>query len=295
MIPESLRSLLPKVMQLVGSRPVIVAPLLLENQLLGTINVTASWLTPDDIPMVEALSDHVAIALGHVRARSQMHEAIEREKLRNQVIELVASSLDLSDVLKKVLDLAVEVVQADAGAIGLIAPDGNSLNYPYLIDVPSSLKRESTPKGEGLAWRLIETRKPILLHEYSHHPSALPQWVEVGVHSFMGLPLIAGDEPIGTMGLFIKEKERVFAEEQLERAQAVATMAAMAVHNARLLSDANQRAEEAQALIHTARSVSASLDQETVLNLIAEKAKDLLQADGSRIHLHDPDADVSSH
>ena len=221
-----------------------------------------------------------------------MHEALEREKLRNQVIEAVASSLDLSDVLKRVLDLAVEVVQADAGAIGLIAADGNSLSYPYIVGVPSSLKRESTPKGEGLAWRLIETRKPILLHEYSHHPSALPEWVEAGVHSFMGFPLIAGDMPIGTMGLFIKEKDRAFAEIQMERAQAVATMAAMAVHNARLLSEANQRAEEAQALIQTARSVSASLDQQTVLNLIAEKAKDLLQADGSRIHLHDPDADV---
>ena len=221
-----------------------------------------------------------------------MHEALEREKLRNQVIEAVASSLDLSDVLKRVLDLAVEVVQADAGAIGLIAADGNSLSYPYIVGVPSSLKRESTPKGEGLAWRLIETRKPILLHEYSHHPSALPEWVEAGVHSFMGFPLIAGDMPIGTMGLFIKEKDRAFAEIQMERAQAVATMAAMAVHNARLLSEANQRAEEAQALIQIARSVSASLDQQTVLNLIAEKAKDLLQADGSRIHLHDPDADV---
>jgi PAS domain S-box-containing protein len=242
--------------------------------------------------MVEALADHVAIALGHVRTRTQMHEALEREKLRNQVIEAVASSLDLSDVLKRVLDLAVEVVQADAGAIGLIAADGNSLSYPYIVGVPSSLKRETTPKGEGLAWRLIETRKPILLHEYSHHPSALPEWVEAGVHSFMGFPLIAGDMPIGTMGLFIKENDRAFAEVQMERAQAVATMAAMAVHNARLLSEANQRAEEAQALIQTARSISSSLDQQTVLNLIAEKAKDLLQADGSRIHLHDPDADV---
>ncbi len=292
MIPEGLKSLLPQIMKVLGSQPVVVAPLLLEDRPVGTINVSASWLTPDDIPMVEALADHVAIALGHVRTRTQMNEALEREKLRNQVIEAVASSLDLSDVLKRVLDLAVEVVQADAGAIGLIAADGNSLSYPYLIGVPGSLKRKSTPKGEGLAWRLIQTRKPILLHEYSHHPSALPEWVEAGVHSFMGFPLIAGDQAIGTMGLFIKEKDRAFAEVQMERAQAVATMAAMAVHNARLLSEANQRAEEAQALIQTARSVSASLDQQTVLNLIAEKAKDLLQADGSRIHLHDPDADV---
>ncbi len=292
MVPDGLGSLLPRIIQLMGSRPVIVAPLILEDQPLGTVNVTASWLTPDDIPMVEAFTDHIAIALGHVRTRTQMLEALEREKLRNQVIEAVASSLDLSDVLKRVLDLAVEVVQADAGAIGLITPDGKSLTYPYLIGVPSSLKRAAAPKGEGLAWRLIETRKPILLHEYSHHPSARPEWVEAGVHSFMGFPLIVGGEPIGTMGLFIKEKDRAFAEEQLERAQAVATMAAMAVHNARLLEEANQRAEEAQALIHTARSVSASLDQETVLNLIADKAKDLLQADGSRIHLHDPEADV---
>jgi len=292
MIPEGLRSLLPQIMKVMGSQPVVIAPLLLEDRPVGTINLTASWLTPDDIPMVEALADHVAIALGHVRTRTQMHEALEREKLRNQVIEAVASSLDLSDVLKRVLDLAVEVVQADAGAIGLIAADGNSLSYPYIVGISSSLKREPTPKGEGLAWRLIETRKPILLHEYSHHPSALPEWVDAGVHSFMGFPLIAGDMPIGTMGLFIKEKDRAFAEVQMERAQAVATMAAMAVHNARLLSEANQRAEEAQALIQTARSISASLDQETVLNLIAEKAKDLLQADGSRIHLHDPDADV---
>ncbi len=292
MVPDKFGSFLSQIIKVVGSQPVIVAPLLLEDHPLGTINVTASWLAPDDIPMVEALADHVAITLGHVRTRTQMHEALEREKLRNQVIEAVASSLDLSDVLKRVLDLAVEVVQADAGAIGLIAADGNSLNYPYLVGVPGSLKRESTPKGEGLAWRLIETRKPILLHEYSHHPSAVPEWVEAGVHSFMGFPLIAGDQPIGTMGLFIKEKDRAFAEIHMERAQAVATMAAMAVHNARLLSEANQRAEEAQALIQTARSVSASLDQQTVLNLIAEKAKDLLQADGSRIHLHDPDADV---
>jgi hypothetical protein len=106
-------------MKVMGSQPVVIAPLLLEDRPVGTINVTASWLTPDDIPMVETLADHVAIALGHVRTRTQMHEALEREKLRNQVIEAVASSLDLSDVLKRVLDLAVEVVQADAGAIGL--------------------------------------------------------------------------------------------------------------------------------------------------------------------------------
>ena len=288
MMPQRFLPLLPRIIQLLGDHPVIVAPLVLDNQILGAMNVSAPWLTAEDRPMVAALADHVAIALGNVRTRVQMRESLEREQLRYQVIEAVASSLDLSDVLKKVLDQAVEVVDAEAGAIALLDPDTDKLSYPYLVGLPSSLKQEATPRGQGLAWRLIETRKPLLLHEYSHHPSALPSWVETGVRAYLGVPLIAGDVPIGALGLFIKNKGRTFKEEQVERAQAVATMAAIAVQHARLLAEANQRAEEAQALIHTARSISASLDQETVLKLIAEKAKDLLLADGSRIHLHDP-------
>lgn len=292
LLPEAFRALLPRILQALSPQPVIVSPLILDDRPLGVVTVSAPWLSDEDRPMVSALADHIAISLGHVRARSQMREALEREQLRNQVIEAVASSLDLSDVLKRVLDLAVEVVGADAGAIGLIEPDGESVSYPYLIGLPKSLRRATVPKGQGVAWRLIETRKPLLLHEYSHHPSALPEWVDAGVRSALGVPLIAGDEPIGTLGLFIKAKDRTFPDEQLVRAQAVAAMAAMAVHNARLLTEANNRAEEAQALIHTARSISASLDQETVLHLIAEQAKDLLKADGSRIHLHDPEADI---
>lgn len=291
LVPERLRGLLPRIMHSLGDDPVIVAPLILEGHPQGALNVTAEWLSPDDRPLVSALADHIAIALGHVRARNRMHQALEREQLRNRVVEAVASSLDLSIVLKKVLDLAIEVVEADAGEIGLVEPDGQTLAYPHLVGLPKSLKRERTPRGQGLAWRLIKTRKPIHLHEYAHHPSALAPWVEAGVHACLGVPLIAGDQAIGSMSLFIKEKGRVFPEEELERAQAVATMAAMAVQNARLLGQANKRAEEAQALIHTARSISGSLDQETVLKLIAEQARDLLAADGSRIHLHDPDTD----
>lgn len=291
MLPESLSSFLPRILQSIGDQPTIVAPLMSEGQPLGVLSVAAEWLTPSDCTTMSALADHVAVALGRVRARSRMNQLLEREHLRNRVVEAVASSLELPVVLKRVLDLAVEVVGAEAGEIALIEPDHQTLSYPYLIGLPRELKKQRTPRGQGLAWRLIETGKPIRLHEYGHHPSALPAWAEAGVHAYLGVPLIAGDQAIGSMSLFIKDKERDFPDEELERAQAVATMAAMAVQNARLLASANQRAEEAQALILTARSISGSLDQETVLKLIAEKAKDLLDADGSRIHLHEQESD----
>src|SRR3990172_1372001 len=44
--------------------------------------------------------------------------------------------------------------------------------------------------------------------------------------------------------------------------------------------------------MQTARSISASLDLETVLNSIAEQAMELTKGDGSRIHLYEPEGDV---
>ncbi len=289
-MPKNLRPLLSRVMHLLGrEQPAIVAPLILGDRPLGTISVTAHWLTADDTPMVAALADHISITLGHVRSRKKMEASLERERLRNQVAEALASALDLPVVLERVIHLATDMTDADAGAIALIEPDGETVTYPYLFGLPDSLRFQPTSRGQGLAWRLIESRTPILLPDYSEDPNALPHWVDAGVRSFLGVPLIAGEKAIGGLGLFALTKDYSFSEEHVEMAQAIANMAAITIKNAQLYTDATRRAEESQALIRTARSISALLDHETMLHLIAEQAKVLLQADGSRIHLVDPE------
>jgi len=69
-------------------------------------------------------------------------------------------------------------------------------------------------------------------------------------------------------------------------------MTAIAIKNARSYTEATRRAEESQALIRTASYIGSSLDHEIVLQTIAEQAKALLQADGSRIHLVDPEKGI---
>jgi PAS domain S-box-containing protein len=291
MVPDSLRPMLSRLMSLLGDRPVIVAPLILEDRALGVLNVTANWLKPHDAPMVKALADHVAISLGHVRARSEMSASLQRERLRNQMVEAVASALDLSVVLERVIRLAAEITGAEAGAIALLDPRTGDLTYPYIYNLPAELSLHAAPASLGLARRLVEERKPILLNEYRESPAALQNWIEAGVRGFLGLPLIAGDESIGALGLFMLNRNKRFYPQQIEMATAMARMAAIAVNNAQLYAEARLRAEESQALIRTARSISSSLDLETVLGMIAEQAMLLMHADGSRIHLYDPDSD----
>ena len=292
MMPKTLRPLLPRIMHILGPSATIVAPLVLADQPIGTLSISVPWLEPADKAMVAALADHISISLGHVRARERIQTALNREKLRNQVASTISSALDLRVVLESVIQIAAEVTGADAGAIGLIEPDGETIVFPYLYELPETLHASFTQRDRGLTWRVVNTRSPIRLENYPSHPDADPLWVQAGLQALIGVPLIAGDRAIGGMGLFIKSQGRVFTSEQVELAQAIASMAAIAIENARLYTDARRRAEESQALIRTARSISASLDQETVLQLIAEQAKNLLHSDASRIHLLEPDSEL---
>jgi PAS domain S-box-containing protein len=292
-LPKSLRPLQSRIMHILGrEQPAIIAPLILGDHPLGTVSVTANWLSADDVPMVTALADHISIALEHVRTQKKMQDSLERERLRNQVAEALASALDLPLVLERVISLAAEVTGADAGAIGLLDPDEETVRFPYIMGLPEELSLRPYARGQGIVWQLIEERKTILRPEYSEHPGAIPAWVEAGVHAFLGVPLIAGDDVIGGLGLFILDTQHHFNEEAVEIAQAIASMSAIAIKNARLYTDATQRAEESQALIRIARSISALVDHETVLQMIAEQAKELLDSDGSRIHLVDPEKGV---
>lgn len=291
-IPPRLRSLAPRILKLLGDHPVIVAPLILDDTTLGAMNVTAPWLTSSDCAMVEALADHVAIALGHVRIQEEMRVALARERLRNQVVEAVAKAADLPTVLERVLRLAADVAGANAGAIALLEGGGELITYPYLFGLPPELRFSPSPPGVGLVWDLVSTRKPMVINAYPQHSKALPGWVDAGVSALLGVPLIAGNDPVGGLGLFHLNTDRSFTDEQVEEVQAIAAMASIAVQNARLYSQAQDRAEEAQALIRTARSITSTLDQAAVLEVVAEQAKDLLHAESSRIHLYDSDRGV---
>lgn len=291
LLPDRLRPALTRILHLIGGEmPSIIAPIQSSGQRLGLIHVTAKWLTEEHLPILAALSNHVAIALDQVRTREQMAAALERERLRNQVAETIASALDLSTVLERVIELAVEVSGADAGAIALPDAGSTQLNYPHTYGLPQGVQLAPAPRGQGLGWRIIETGQSILLDEYDSHSDSLPTWTGAGLHAFMGIPLLAGDEAIGAMGLFKVGTGQSFGEHQLELVQSIAHMASIAVRNARLYSDAQKRAVELEGLIKTSRSISGSLDLANVLEMIAKQAKSLLESDGSRIHMLDKES-----
>jgi GAF domain-containing protein len=170
MTPGVLKHLLPRIVRLLGSDPVIVSPLILSGKPIGAINVSAHWLSPLDVPMMNALADHIAISIGNARTQEHLHRALEREQLRHQVVEAVTSALDLPSVLERVLHLAAEAIDADAGAVAIVDSGLRRLEYPCTFGLPPVPPDLSSASPEPVAWKVIRTAQPVLLRTTAPTP-----------------------------------------------------------------------------------------------------------------------------
>jgi PAS domain S-box-containing protein len=284
-VPKATRPLTGKLIEALGNQPIIYAPLCVEEKVMGVMNVTADWFTMEDVPMVASLADHIAINLSHMRTSLEFQNILKRERLRMRVAEVVTHLWDLEQILDRIFSLIADEIGVDAGSIGLIEPGAQTLRLRHLYALPEVLGQISVPRNQGLAWRMIEDRKPVIHNEYTQHPDALQEWVDAGVHAVIGAPLISGDEIIGTMALFQLEEGKEFDQNQLDILIDISQLAAGVIHNVQLFEEATRYAEEAEALRRGSIAISSSLDYHTVLTEITEQAKSLLRADGSRIHL----------
>src|SRR5207245_2915725 len=108
-----------------------------------------------------------------------------------------------------------------------------------------------------------------------------------GIRALLSAPLKVKGKILGTLTL-ADPAARGFSSTDAERLQALADQAALALDNARLHEEAEQRRREAEVLAVLARTINESLDVDTVLQRVAEGARELSAGDMARVALRDP-------
>jgi PAS domain S-box-containing protein len=217
----------------------------------------------------------------------------ERRKLQalGEIGHVINSSLELETVLNEVMDAIIGLTKAERGFLMLHNRQGDmnivvARNWdrtsvePEDFEISSSVVKEVVKTGE-----FVHTTNAQIDPRFSEKESIVAH----NLRSILCAPLKVRGKLMGVIYADDRVRAGMFKEADFNLLTTFADQAAVALDNARLYSEATLRAEEAHALITTARSISSSLDFQTVLNLIAEQARDLLHADASRVHLLDQD------
>jgi signal transduction histidine kinase len=249
-------------------------------------------------PLRETLSQlRLRELLTEVQDRiEQILDARDRMDGLVEAMLVVTSGLELDETLRTIVHTAIELVDAQYGALGVRGHDHQLVEFIYEgIDKATKELIGPLPEGRGVLGLLIDQPKPLRLDVLANHPSSVgfpPNHPPMS--TFLGVPVRIREEVFGNLYLTEKANGQPFTEDDEVLVQALAAAAGIAIENARLFEETKTR----QAWITATRDISTELlagaESGMVYRLIADKMLSLAEAAHILVSIpEDPDAPVS--
>ncbi|HEY5729626.1 MAG TPA: GAF domain-containing protein, partial [Anaerolineales bacterium] len=192
----------------------------------------------------------------------------------------VSSSLDLEDVLNAVLLNVSQLISSDLLEIKTWNPSSQSLT-PFTLDPKggSGIQRVSPSQFGELTDHILQQHKPVLVTDI-HSPPPVMENVNGNspVQSYLGLPLIAGEQLVGTLELG-HLTPGVLGQQDLDLIQLVSSQIAYSLRNAALYETEQRRSSELSGLANLAQALGASHDYSNLIQRLIESVAPLFPVD----------------
>ncbi len=258
-----------------GGRCEMAVPLRSEGKVIGVLDAespTVKAFGVEDMQLFQAFANHAATAITNARFMGDLADRARRMSLLNRAARAVTSSLDVDEVLERILTLVSDALELGRCAVLLPAGGGEGLVVKTAMgygDVVGKL----IPRGQGICNTVFASARAEIVDDVSKDPRYVSGLK--GGRAEMAAPLRLDSEVIGVLDA---ESERIggFGEHDLEVFTAFAHQAATALRNARFMESLRKRAHRLTLLNRASRAVTTVLDLEKVLDAILEMTADAL-------------------
>jgi GAF domain-containing protein len=199
------------------------------------------------------------------------------------------STLDFDELLPRVFDRTIDILDAEAGSIWL--REGDHLVCRIARGpVKEQIEGLELPMGAGIVGHIARTGDPELVSDAKDDPRFVHQVDEAtgfATHSMLAAPLKAKDEVLGVIQVLNKRSNTgQFDEGDLALVSGLASTAGLSLRNAQL-HDAEKRARDLKALLGISREVTSTLDVDRLALSVVNLAGQALAYDHAAIALDD--------
>lgn len=223
---------------------------------------------------LDRLLDELAEHLHEVRS--------SRDRFRGllQAVVAVASDISTEGVLRHIVEVACDLVDARYGALGVVGDGVLQQLVTVGISDEEAARIGTLPVGKGVVGALIRRQLPLRLDDLAKSPesSGFPP-NHPPMRTFLGVPVKVRDEMFGNLYLTEKRHGERFTQEDEDLVVALAAAAGVAIENSRLLqsSERQRRWAEAGAGLTTTALAGASVSE--IRRLAVRQAASLAGAD----------------
>ena len=250
-----------------GFRSILNVPLFSKGEVIGGLLLRSRKpyaYADKDVKVAERIANQIAGAVANARlfAESKQAEKALRESQQeamrlaeeNAVMaesgRIISSALNIEDVYKLFSEKVKSLLPYDRIVLNLFNSDGATVINRYVEgdSAPERNTGDAFPKGGTVTEAVIQNRKGLVIDSQDEneiaakYPGLLPE-MKAGFRSFLSVPLISGDQPLGGLH-FRSKKYRFYSEKDLKLAENIANQIAGALFNAQLFLDRKRIAEE---------------------------------------------------
>jgi serine phosphatase RsbU (regulator of sigma subunit) len=254
-----------------------------------------------DVRLLQTLANSMSVALENARLFDETQQRNAELAILNSVGEAMAKTLDVRTVTKIVGDKVRDIFGADQMGILLFEQQTSLIRLLYGYDKAHDKYLDDTgikplPLGKGLTSKVIELRQPLLLSTreeqdgFGHYmPPELVGQIKMS-ESWLGLPIMVDEDVLGAV--FVEDyRPHAYNENHLHLLQTLSSNMGVAIQNARLFDETEQRAAELAVINSVQEGLASKLDFDSIIELVGNKILEIFHADVIGIGIYDTAGD----
>ena len=267
-----------------GSRTTLAVPLLQAGNSIGALVMQRYEVRPfsdGEVALLETFADQAVIAIENARMFEELRDSLEQQTATADVLRVIASSpTNAQPVLNAVVESAMRLSHSTTSVVAL--RDGDRLPVVAKLGllapehegaVATLNQRRSSVRAllERRTIHISDYSDPSVIAEYPDMPDMLTQAPIAGV----AVPLVREHEAIGVL-IVLRDVAEPYSDREIALVETFADQAVIAIENARLFAELEQRNAELQ---ESNRQVSEALERQTatseILRAIADSPNNL--------------------
>ena len=234
-----------------------------------------------------------------ITARKAAEEALRQQASYQEALSTIMLGLvshrDVDTLLSEILLRAGDLVGAPHGYLYLLESDGQWMQMRVGTGVQRELKGNRIQRGDGLAGRVWERNAPLVVNDYINWTGRL-SLAGPALQAVVGVPLTRaaadGQTVVGVLGLAHIEVGKTFDQNTVAVITRFAQLASVALDNARLFTQTQQRIEELATINSVNEVLSSQTDLRSLLTAVTRTMRRHLNVSECYIALYDVRTDL---
>ncbi len=242
-----------------GYRTLLAVPLLREGTPIGVLSLQRNTVRPfteKQIELVTTFADQAVIAIENVRlfqeveARTrELAQSVEELRALSEVGQAITSTLDVEGVLTTIVTKAVQLSGTDAGAIYTFDDKLQEfrLRATHGMDeaMVTAIRDRRIGADETAIGQATAERRVVQIPDVLNEPSSrvLDIIVRAGYRAVLFVPLLRSDQIVGAL-VVRRKAPGEFAQSTIELLRTFADQSVLAIQNARLFREIEQKSRE---------------------------------------------------